>query len=137
MSREYADRRIAEALKIAGGNPTRARQQLIAWTYEDAKLLHALVQPHLAGIVAYAIGRVLNKGDGEGDEADLPLPPPADDKPSSNSFGFQILKSIIGADTPRFGQESNAPPVKKQPASQRHIDSIRQMIAGAAKKTKK
>ena len=65
MSREYAEKRIKDALKQARGNATKARQQIIAWTNEDPKLLQALAQPHLTGIVAHAINRVIYKQETE------------------------------------------------------------------------
>ena len=59
MSLEYAERRIIKALEAAKGNPTRARQQIIAWSHDDPKLLLALARPHLTGIVAHAVNRVI------------------------------------------------------------------------------
>ena len=58
MSREYADTKIKEALKLCNGNMTRARQHIITLAQEDGVLLNALVKPHLDGIVAYQVERV-------------------------------------------------------------------------------
>jgi hypothetical protein len=124
MSREYVEKRIKEALKLTGGNATKARQQVIAWTYEDSKLLQGLAQPHLTGIVAHAISRVVNKKD----ELEILPEPPQEPMDRSQEFGMEILKAIASGASARFGQEDIAPPVKKQPASQRHIDAIRQMV---------
>lgn len=131
MTREYAEQRIRQALELARGNETKARQQIIAWCAEDMKLLLALSAPHLTGIVAHALTRVIN-------QKDLPSPKaePTLDLSKGSGFGIEILKSIVGGDTARFGQESAAPPVKKQAASQRHIDAIKQM-AGKSKTPKK
>lgn len=123
MTREYAERKIEEALKLTGGNALKARKQIIAWTFEDAKLLQALAQPHLTGIVAHAVSRVVRKKDSPDS---LPDVPDMDDDPDAG-FGFEILKTIVAGGSPRFGQESAAPPVRKQPASQRHIDAIRKL----------
>jgi hypothetical protein len=126
MSSEYAERRIKEALKQANGNATRARQQVIAWTYEDAKLLHALTAPHLTGIVAYNIERILS---GRSDtKRDQPMPK----KPKveiDNDFGIEILKAVAASDAVRFGEESYAARAKRGKASRQHIDAIRQMAS--------
>lgn len=124
MSREYVEKRIKEALKLTGGNATKARQQIIAWTYEDSKLLQGLAQPHLTGIVAHAISRVVSKKD----EPETIPDTPREETDPMHEFGIEILKAIASGDSARFGQENAAPPVKKQPASQRHIDAIRQMV---------
>ncbi len=50
MSRDYAESRIREALKLTKGNPTKARQQVIAWAVEDQRLLLGLTQPHLTAL---------------------------------------------------------------------------------------
>src|SRR5688572_30825087 len=101
MSREYAEKRIRQALEMFKGNETKARQQIIAWTYEDTKLLQALTQPHITGIVAHAIGRVVNMKD----EGDIP-PEPEIDLSEGGEFGIEILKAIAGGGTARFGQEN-------------------------------
>jgi hypothetical protein len=115
MSREYAESRIREALKLCRGNATRARQQIIAWTFEDAKLLQALARPHLSGIVAHA------------DEAEEPPPtPPAIDM-SPSSFGKEILAALTSKNTAMFGHEGEVPPAKKTQASQSHINALKAM----------
>jgi hypothetical protein len=131
MSITYVEQKIRQALDISRGNETRARQQVIAWCAEDPKLLLGLAAPHLTGIVAHALTRVMN-------HKELPTPQasPKLDIAKGGEFGIEILKSIAGGDTARFGQESSAPPVKKQAASQRHIDAIKQM-AGQSKTPKK
>lgn len=124
MSSEYAERRIKEALKQANGNVTRARQQVIAWTYEDAKLLHALTAPHLTGIVAYNIERILSgRSDTEKEKPRAKKPPVIVD----NEFGIEILKAVAASGAVRFGQENNAARGKRGQASRQHIDALRQM----------
>ena len=131
MSREYAEKRIREALVIAKGNPTRARQQVIAWTFEDPKLLQALTQPHLTGIVAHAIGRVTAQVDGEDDSAeDTGMPSGLDMTP--DTFGKEILNILQSQNTATFGRENSAPPMRRKQASQRHVDALKQI----AKKNK-
>lgn len=126
MSLEYAERRIKEALKLAKGNATRARQQVIAWTYEDAKLLHALTQNHLTGIVAYHIDRVQT---GRGAKLkDIPAKPKKAAKSKGDEFGMEILKAVVNSGEV-FGLESNAAPRKRGQASQQHIDALRQMAS--------
>lgn len=123
MSRDYVEKRINEALKLTGGNATKARTQIIAWAQEDSRLLHGLAHPHLTGIVAHAISRIQNK---KNEPDTVPLTPDPSADPDS-LFGLEILKAIAGGGAARFGLESEGPPMRKQPASQRHIDAIRQM----------
>ncbi len=125
MNREYAERRIREALKASGGNAARARQQVITWAFDDAKLLHELVAPHITGIVAHAVNRVMTTK-----EKAVPATP--EKKPveagAPDAFGMEILKAIALGNPAQFGLESGTP-IKKQAASQRHIDAIRQMVS--------
>ena len=131
MSREYAEKRIREALELCKGNPTRARQQVIAWTFEDPKLLQALAQPHLTGIVAHAVGRVINMGDEDEGETGAPEMPRALDM-TPDTFGKEILSILQSQNTATFGREGAAPPVRRKQASQRHVDALKQI----AKKNK-
>jgi len=130
MSREYAEKKIREALHLNRGNATKARQQVIAWAMEDHKLLKELVRPHMVGITAHAVGRVMS---GKTEPENVALPQHKGELDSNDSFGMEILKTIAGGDTAQFGQESFGRPVKKQGASQQHIDAIHEMI----KKSKK
>ena len=125
MSWEYAEKKIKEALHLARGNEAQARQQMIAWAMADHKLLKELVKPHMMGIVAHAVGRVM------GESTPEPVPSPierAQVEGDADSFGMDILKTIAGGDTAQFGQENSGRPLKKQGASQQHIDAIEQMI---------
>lgn len=135
MSLEYAERRIKEALKQAKGNTTRARQQVIAWTYEDAKLLHALTKNHLSGIVAYHIERVAS-GRGEKDKAPPPPKPKQSAKAKEDRFGMEILKAIVDSDAEVFGLESGGAPRKRGQASQDHINAIHKMASKTKPKKK-
>ena len=103
MSMEYIERRVQEALELHLGNTHKARQQVIAWTYEDENLLHALAKPHLSGIVAYHIERVAS---GRAEAAKkgpppAPKPSPEQHKPAktkanvdADEFGLNILKAV-------------------------------------------
>jgi hypothetical protein len=132
MSREYAEKRIKEALKQAKGNATKARQIIIAWSGEDARLLQALAQPHLTGIVAHAVDRVIYK-QGSGDEPEEIRANPRSLDMAPDTFGKEILKVLQSTDTAKFGQESAAPPARRPKASQSHIDALNK-IAGKKKK---
>lgn len=134
MNRDYAERRIREALKASGGNTTKARQTVIAWALEDTKLLHELVAPHLTGIAAHAVNRVLTLKEKPAPEAP-PQPVTAAKETRNDPFGMEILKAIALGNPAQFGQESASAPVRRQAASQRHIDAIRQMVS--KDKTKK
>ena len=132
MSREYAEKRIKEALKQAKGNATKARQIIIAWSSEDTRLLQALAQPHLTGIVAHAVDRVIYK-QGINDEPEEIRANPRSLDMAPDTFGKEIMKALQSADTAKFGQESAAPASRRPKASQSHIDALNK-IAGKKKK---
>jgi hypothetical protein len=131
MNRDYSERRIREALKSSGGNISRARQEITAWAFDDAKLLHELVAPHITGIVAHAVNRVATMK-----EKPAPAAPEVADTPAvttskgvkGDPFGMEILKAIALGNPAQFGLENGAP-TKKQAASQRHVEAIRAMVS--------
>ena len=133
MSREYAENRIREALRLARGNATKARQQVIAWAGEDQRLLMGLAQPHLMGITAHAINRVIHRQEVEGEEDDLPVTAQTLNLPP-DAFGKQILNALSSHDTPVFGYESSAPPAHRKKASQSHIDALKAIARRSRKK---
>lgn len=135
MSREYAERRIKEALALSKGNATKARQQIIAWTNEDPKLLQALAQPHLTGIVAHAVSRVIYRQEVEEVEPEIPEVPQTLDM-APDTFGKEILKALASENTALFGRETSAVTGRPKPASQSHIDALKQ-IASKSKPVKK
>jgi len=126
MNRDYAERRIREALKASGGNDSKARQQIIAWALDDSKLLHELVAPHITGIVAHAVGRVqtMKEKPAAVDPAKVKKAAAGKDE----GFGMEILKAIALGNPAQFGLETGVS-TKRQAASQRHIDAIRQMVS--------
>ena len=125
MNRDYAEQKIREALSASGGSDSRARQKIIAEAMEDPRLLQELVAPHLTGIVAHAVNRVMTMK-----EKPVPVAPsaPAATSKKTDPFGMEILKAIALGNPAQFGRESGVP-MKKQAASQRHIDAIRQMVS--------
>lgn len=132
MSREYAEIKIKEALKMHDGNLARARQQVVAWTYDDAKLLHALARPHLNGIVAYQVERVASG------RAELERRVPIASQPAKGeNFGMDLLRAVAASSTAVFGQESYAAPVRKGAASKQHMDAIRHIASKASVPPKK
>jgi hypothetical protein len=125
MSLEYVERRIAEALQLAKGNTTKARQTIIKWCNEDPKLLQGLTKAHLNGIVAYNIERVAS---GRGDKAKKPVRPQSKAATGREKFGMEILKAVVNSDS-IFGMEAGAAPRKKGQASQQHIDAIKKLAS--------
>jgi len=126
MNREYSESKIREALKLSGGNATKARQLIINWAFEDNKLLHELMAPHMTGIVAHAINHVMAMKEKPVPPVPQPVKVPSGAK--NDAFGMEILKAIALGNPAQFGLENNVPG-KKQPASQRHVDAIKQMVS--------
>ena len=137
MSREYAEKRIREALRLAKGNVTKARQQIVAWTNEDPKLLMALTRPHLTGIVAHAINRVLTRiENGTDDPEEIPETPAPLNMPPE-TFGQEIMQILKNSHTATFGHESGVPAGRRGQASQRHIDAMNKIAKKAPPTGKK
>lgn len=134
MSREYAEGRIKEALKKTNGNAVRARQQVIAWTYEDPKLLHALTKAHLSGIVAYNIERIL-AGRGTSEAAGQQQPSSkskaAGSPKKEENFGEELLRAVAGNSGAQFGLESySSGGTSRSKVSKKHIDAINALTKG-------
>lgn len=128
MSREYAEDRIREALAQSRGNATKARQQIIAWSTQDQRLLLSLAQPHLTGIVAHAISRVMYRQDTSSEPDEIAAGPMALNM-APDTFGKEILSALSSGDTPVFGLEGNTAQSRPKKASQSHIDALKQMAA--------
>ncbi len=121
QSWEIVEKEIQLALKKSGGNELRTRQLVAAMALEDPELLKALAKPHLVGITAHAISRVLR---GKKDLSSVSDSGSQQDE----AFGMNILRTFADGETAQFGQEQYARPVKKQGVSQSHIDAIREMV---------
>lgn len=128
MNRDYAERRIRDALKITRGNHAKARRQIMNWALEDPRLLQGITAPHMTGIVAHAINRVEHKINNPDPE---PIPEPLVEAVEGNDnagFGLEILKAIAKDNASTFGLDTAPPPGKRGQASQRHIDAIQHMV---------
>lgn len=135
MPMEYAENKIEEALKQAGGNATRARQQIIAWCYEDSKLLHELTKSHLTGIVAYNVERVQSGRHKTKPEVVRNTPDVPDMQ--DEELGMEILRAVAADDAVVFGHENNGlPQLKRGKASKQHMDAIK-LIASKSKTPQK
>ncbi len=138
MKVRYVETRIQEALKQAGGNQTRAIQIVMAMAMEDAQLMQGLAKPHLKGIVAHAIGHVVNNlGKVEEDES-IPEEPELQESlvedGKADEFGLAILKAVAGENNPKFGQDKGSVTSSKRgKASKRHIDAINYMASRSYK----
>lgn len=134
MSREYAEKRIKEALRRCNGNAVKARQQVIAQAMDDPKLLQALTKAHLTGIVAYNIERILS-GRGTAEEQRVPKAPQSVAKGQGGrkeeNFGLELLKAVAGNGGAEFGLEgySNGGQKRKK-VSKSHIDAINALTKG-------
>lgn len=137
MTRDHADQRVSEALRLAGGNAAKARRQIQAWFYEDPKLLMELTRPHWNGIVAYAVDRAVDRAL-KGEETPAARAKKTPGKPKKEgSFGKEMLRSFVSEHAAKFGHESAAPVPARKAASQDHIDAIHLMAAKSRQKPKK
>ncbi|HEY8963562.1 MAG TPA: hypothetical protein VIN59_03765 [Alphaproteobacteria bacterium] len=133
---DYAEHKVSEALRLAGGNEAKARRQIHAWFYEDPKLLLELTRPHWNGIVAYAVDRAVARAlKGENIDVRPASPRKSGSAKAQEGFGKEILKSFVAEHAAQFGREQASAPVSKRAASQNHVDAIH-LIAAKSKKKK-
>lgn len=132
MSRDYAESRIREALRLTKGNPTKARQQVIAWAVDDQRLLLGLTQPHLTGVVAHAINRVIYR-EGLEQEMEEVAPTPKSLDMGPETFGKQIMNALSGRNTQIFGMDNTGPAPHPTKASQSHIDALKKLAKNSKK----
>ncbi len=121
MSGSSVESRIRDILARAGGNEARARLMLLDEAPRDLELLYGLTRPHLNGIVAYAVDRVVRK------KAEEPPPLPPVHAAPGEAFGKELLKALALGDPARFGEEAFSAPARRGTASQRHIDALKRM----------
>ncbi len=137
MTHDYADHKVSEALRLAGGNAAKARRQIQAWFYEDPKLLMELTRPHWNGIVAYAVDRAVDRAL-RGEDAPAPRAKKgAKTVKKEGSFGKEMLRSFVSEHAAKFGHESAAPMPARKAASQDHVDAIHFLAAKSRQKSKK
>jgi hypothetical protein len=142
MTRDYADHKISEALRLSGGNAAKARRLVQAWFFEDPKLLLELTRPHWNGIVAYAVDRgarmALDDAPENAVSKKAKKAAAASAKPSSKEgpIGKEMLRSFVSEKAPKFGHEGGAAPARRT-ASQNHVDAIHMLAAKGRQKTKK
>lgn len=123
----YAEQVIKKALAQSGGNAARARQNIMTLCAQDDKLLQALSRPHLTGIVAHAVNRVIHQKTIRAKSSVSPSPNVRKEDFSDQDFGKEILKAIAANSGAVFGQEAYAAPQKRGKASKSHIDALKKM----------
>lgn len=136
MTLNYTENRIKEALRLNNGNPAKARRQIFAWLYEDHKLLLDVTRPHLTGIVAYAVDRVLARLTKTDDELleETARETAQSARQRKDNLGREILKGFASKDAPQFGHEADSVPLRRKAASQKHIDTMHLLAASSRKK---
>ena len=133
MSSSYVEKRLLEALSLSNGNLAKARKLIGEWCVQDQRLLYELSRPHMTGIIAHAMDRVVShkfRSDAEKETApatatrrvELPSSAIGDEM-----FGKELLKNFAMGKPTKFAEESFSAPLKKTKASQSHIDAIRRL----------
>lgn len=124
MSQDYAEKMIAKALKAAKGNQTIAKQQIIAWAQQDAKLLQGLTRAHLTGIVAYQIDRVAS---GRAARSKMPAPAKPKERPADEEFGMELMKAVASSSAAVFGLENGSGGGRRTQVSEDHIRALQKI----------
>ncbi len=126
MSRDYAMSRVRDALEKSGGNHLKAQRLLIQWLEKDQSLLSGLVAPHMAGIIAHAIGHVVNPQPTKKTAKKIAV-----QDSDVGEFGEALLSSLKGGrhDGVGFGEPTPRNLGKAPAASKKHIDAINQIAS--------
>jgi len=136
MSLAYVEAKIKEALTLSKGNKTKANQILIAMAQQDVKLLQGLTKHHLTGIAAYHVDRVISGKSGtpaanvSTEKKAVPKPKPV---LKATPFGKEIMRAVSSQGGEVFGFDHGTAP-KNKPASQSHVNAIKQMADRAKRK---
>lgn len=125
MSWAYAESRVRAAVDEADGNALETKRLLLEWIEKDHKLLHGLVEPHLNGIITHAIGYVTREKP-EGDRVVL----------SPDQPGIGLVQGVVDGRGDTFGRPSDGNVPKPGKASERHVEAIHILAAGAKSKKK-
>lgn len=140
MSRQHAERRIREALILANGNATKARQIITNWCAEDHQLVLEMAMPHMVGIASHAIQRAIRlQAEGKtntGPVLEEPIREQATIEAGiADAFGLEILKAVADNSNPRFGMNATHTTGRsKSQVSARHIDAIHKMASATKNK---
>ena len=135
MTLNYTENRIKEALRLNNGNVTNAKKQIFAWLYEDHKLLLDMTRPHLNGITAFAVSRVLARMTKTDDEILAEQATEVAQSPArKKSLGKDILRGFASKDSQEFGHENFGIPLRAKAASQNHVDVMHMLAASTKKK---
>ena len=133
MSPSYVEKRLLEALNTSHGNLAKARKLISEWCVQDQRLLYELSRPHMTGIIAHAMDRVVSHKFRS--ESEKNTSPPSSTRrvelsssaKSDEMFGKELLKNFAMGKPTKFAEESFSAPLKKTKASQAHIDAIRRL----------
>lgn len=128
MSTEYADTKIREALALANGSQSKARQIIAMMAQQDVKLLLALTKNHLDGIVAFHVERVATGRAPQLKPANIVNEDMKKHVQEANPFGKEILKAVTADRAEIFGFDSGAPTGRRGQASQSHVNALLQMV---------
>ena len=123
MGKSYVQQKVHEALEAAQGDASRAQRVLLGWAMEDIKLLAALTQPFMKGIIAHALSRA--------SRGLSPAAPKAPPKPLAPGALDGVLRQLGR----NFDDETNEPVEARPQASRRHADLIRS-LAVAQRRTR-
>lgn len=137
MAPTYLDIQVAEALKKAKGNQTKARAILVEMAGEDQRLLLTLAKPYLTAMAAQAINHQTSQQKKQkASSAEVPPVPKGVNK-NQAGFGLDLLKALGGQNVAKFGQEDAAPPIRKKAASSQHVNALKLMASKSKTKPTK
>ena len=121
MGKSYVQQKVQEALDSAQGDASRAQRVLLGWAMADIKLLAALTQPFMKGIVAHALSRAGRNA------------PAAAVKPQAKPLAPGALDGVLRQLGRNFGEAGSEPAEPRPQASRRHADLIRSLAVAQAR----
>ena len=121
MGKSYVQQKVQEALDSAQGDASRAQRVLLGWAMADIKLLAALTQPFMKGIIAHALSRASSEAK------------PAASLPPAKPLTPGALDGVLRQLGRNFGGAGNEDAEAKPQASRRHADLIRSLAVAQAR----
>ncbi len=137
MSRDYADKKIKQALQVNDNDIKRTSRDIIELCVRDHDFLLGITEPFLRGIIGHSVQRVAKP---ELKTADKTLEPKVLDVEALSAqtgLGADIVKTVIGSKGHKFGTQDKTRSTlgRKTKASKKHVDAMKMLASGSKKIT--
>lgn len=139
MSRDYADKKIKQALQVNDNDIKRTSRDIIELCVRDHDFLLGITEPFLRGIIGHSVQRVAKPALKTSDKKLDPAPKMLDVETLSaqTGLGADIVKTVMGSKGHKFGTQDKTRSTlgRKTKASKKHVDAMKMLASGSKKIT--